>query len=173
MNAPGHDPRWLRIQQHPLDDPDAELPFTRRLARENRWPLHFAVRVVNEYRRFCYLAIAAGHTVTPSDEVDQAWHLHLLYTRDYWDDFCPNVLGTPLHHGPTRGGKSEGLRYDEQYRMTLDSYARIFGEQAPRDIWPPPEVRFGPRMIGVRVLPSEVIVIKKPWRRPNPQPRGS
>ncbi|MEZ6192343.1 MAG: hypothetical protein R3C45_13785 [Phycisphaerales bacterium] len=63
--------------------------------------------MVNEYRRFCYLAIAAGHTVTPSDEVDQAWHLHLLYTRDYWEDFCPNVLGTPCTTA-RRGSKSEG-----------------------------------------------------------------
>lgn len=171
MEDADHDPRWLKIQQHPLDDPAAELPFTRRLARENRWPLDFAVRVVNEYRRFCYLAITAGHPVTPSDEVDQAWHLHLLYTRDYWDDFCPNVLGTTLHHGPTRGGKGEGLRYDEQYRLTLASYERLFGHRAPDDIWPPPLVRFGPRMIGVRVLPSEVIVFNKPWRKRIQRPR--
>lgn len=162
--AAAEDPRWTRIRRHALDDPDADLTFTARLARENAWPLHFAVRVVDEYRRFCFLAISAGHPVTPSDEVDQAWHLHLLYSRDYWDVFCPNALGTKLHHGPTRGGPREGQRFDHQYRDTLASYARIFGDPPPTDIWPPPEVRFGPRMIGVRVLPSEVLIIRKPWR---------
>ena len=165
MKRAEQDPRWQKIRQYRLDDPDADLPFTRRLARENRWAVDFAVRVVEEYRHFCYLAIAAGHPVTPSDEVDQTWHLHLLYTRDYWDDFCPNVLGTKLHHGPTRGGKGEGLRYDEQYRKTLDSYRHLFGYAPPNDIWPAPDVRFGPRMIGVRVLPSEVMILNKPWRR--------
>ncbi len=160
------DPRWAKIQHHPLDDPAADLPFTRRLARENRWPLDFAVRVVREYRRFCYLAIAAGHPVTPSDEIDQAWHLHLLYTRDYWEVFCPDVLGTALHHGPTRGGSTEATRYDEQYRRTLNSYAEAFNQPAPTDVWPPPAVRFGPRIIGVRVLPHETWLIRKWWRRP-------
>lgn len=156
-----------KILEHPLDDPGSDLPFTRRLARENRWTVDFAVRVVNEYRRFCYLAVAAGHPVTPSDEVDQAWHLHLLYTRDYWDDFCPRVLGKPLHHGPTKGGPREGTRFDEQYRKTLESYQRLFGEPPPPEIWPEPSVRFGPRMIGVRVLPSEVRIVPriKTWGR--------
>lgn len=165
LKLASQDPRWQKIRQHILDDPEADLPFTRRLARENRWTVDFAVRVVEEYRRFCYLAVAAGHPVTPSDEVDQAWHLHLLYTRDYWEDFCPNVLGTKLHHGPTRGGTDEGRRYDEQYNSTLDSYMRLFGQTPPRDIWPITAVRFGPRMIGVRVFPSEVYILKKPWRR--------
>ncbi|MEM7625199.1 MAG: hypothetical protein AAF333_06180 [Planctomycetota bacterium] len=153
--------RWRRITEHPLDDPASDLPFTRRLAQENGWAVDFAVRVVHEYRRFCYLAVAAGHPVTPSDEVDQAWHLHLLYTRDYWEVFCPEVLGKTLHHGPTKGGPAEGTRFDEQYRRTLASYERIFGEAPPADIWPPPAVRFGPRMIGVRVLPSEVWIVPR------------
>ncbi|MEM8739760.1 MAG: hypothetical protein AAGG38_14965 [Planctomycetota bacterium] len=158
------DPRLTRIMAHRLDDPGAALPFTRRLARENRWTVDFAVRVVREYRRFCYLAVAAGHPVTPSDEVDQAWHLHLLYSRDYWEEFCPNVLGVALHHGPTKGGASEGERFDEQYRRTMASYEAWFGEPPPAAIWPPAEVRFGPRMIGVRVLSREVWVLPRPWR---------
>jgi hypothetical protein len=36
------------------------------------------------------------HIVTPSEQVDQVWHLHLTYTRSYWDEFCPNVLGQPF-----------------------------------------------------------------------------
>lgn len=161
------DPRLAKILNHPLDDPQSDLPFTRRLARENRWTVDFAVRVVREYRRFCYLAVAAGHPVTPSDEMDQAWHLHLLYTRDYWEDFCPNVLGYALHHGPTKGGSAEGMRFDEQYRRTPESYERLFGETPSTDIWPSAAVRFGPHMIGVRVLPSEVWILPRPrswWR---------
>lgn len=50
-----------------------------------------------------YLAVRANHPVTPSDEVDQAWHLHLTYSRSYWDEFCGAVLEEVVHHDPTRG----------------------------------------------------------------------
>ncbi|NCX98787.1 MAG: hypothetical protein EBX35_09485, partial [Planctomycetia bacterium] len=91
------DPRqqqlWERICDHRFDDPAARLTFTGRLARENGWTIGYAVRVVDEYRRFVLLAMTAGHPVTPSEDVDQAWHLHLAYTRDYWEIFCRDVLG--------------------------------------------------------------------------------
>src|SRR5688572_11688538 len=92
---------WARIQAHQFDKPGVEMPFTRRLAEENGWPESFALEVIEEYRRFVYLACTAGEEVTPSDEVDQVWHLHLAYSRDYWDEFCGKVLRRPLHHGPT------------------------------------------------------------------------
>src|SRR5580698_4696137 len=92
-----------RVEAFQLDDPKAALPFSQRLARENGWTQAFAVRVVREYRRFAFLAIAAGHPVTPSEAVDQAWHLHLCYTESYWNHFCRETLGQPLHHGPTKG----------------------------------------------------------------------
>jgi hypothetical protein len=72
---------WERIQAYEPDDPRAAVPFSARLARDNGWSEEFAERVVAEYRRFAFLAVAAGHPVSPSDAVDQAWHLHLLYTR--------------------------------------------------------------------------------------------
>ena len=73
---------WQRLETHPLDDPAAALPFSLRLAQENTWPLGFTRRAVAEYRRFAFLAVAAGHPVSPPDAVDQVWHLHLLYTQD-------------------------------------------------------------------------------------------
>ena len=80
--------------------------------------------------------------MTPSDEVDQAWHLHLTYTRHYWGPFT-EALGAPLHHGPTEGGQTEDKRYKDNYADTLASYKEAFGEAAPADIWPPAKVRFG------------------------------
>lgn len=141
MNA-SNDPLWHKLQTFAFDHPGDDLTFTRRLARENRWPPEFAQRVVEEYRRFLFLALRAGHPVTPSDEVDQVWHLHLVYTRSYWEDLCHGVLGRPLHHGPTRGGKAEDDRFEGQYAETQTSYAQWFGQQPPADIWPPAEVRF-------------------------------
>ena len=109
--SPPDDALWQRIADHRIGQGDASLTFAARLARENRWSLSHAERVIGEYKRFCYLAVTAGHEVTPPDAVDQAWHLHLTYSRDYWQTFCPQVLEADLHHGPTRGGTAERGRF--------------------------------------------------------------
>ena len=41
-----------------LDEPDAVLPFTSRLAREQGWTHVFADRVIGEYKRFIALAMS-------------------------------------------------------------------------------------------------------------------
>ncbi|MEO0529469.1 MAG: hypothetical protein AAF266_02715 [Planctomycetota bacterium] len=159
-----HRELWRRIEAFELDDPQASLTFSRRLARENGWEHEFARRVVDEYKRFVFLAMTAGHQVTPSDEVDQAWHLHLTYTRSYWGELCGEVLDRPLHHGPTKGGKQEGERFEDQYERTLASYRDAFGFEPPSDIWPPSDIRFGEATDFVRVNTQRVWLLQKPFR---------
>ena len=131
-----------RIEAFSLDAPGVTLSFTARLARENGWTRSFASRVVEEYKRFAYLAMQAGHPVTPSEEVDQAWHLHMVYTRSYWTNFCGEVLQRPLHHEPTQGGATEGAKFHDWYARTLESYEREFGHPPPPDVWPSVKQRF-------------------------------
>ena len=160
MSAFGTD-LWERIAAHDIGPSGASLTFAARLARENRWSLPHAERVIGEYRRFCYLAVTAGHDVTPSDAVDQAWHLHLTYSRDYWEVFCPDVLRADLHHGPTAGGPVERARYYRQYADTLAAYETAFGAAPPPDIWPAARRRFAVDPRGVRVNFFDVIVLRR------------
>lgn len=159
--SPPCDDLWQRIAAHHIGPADASLTFAARLARENRWSISEAERVIGEYKRFCYLAMMAGHDVTPSDAVDQAWHLHLTYSRDYWEVFCPQVLRAPLHHGPTSGGPVEAGRYYRQYAATLAAYERLFGETPPSAIWPAAKQRFKVDPRGVRVNLSRVIIVPR------------
>lgn len=159
---------WDRLTAYEFDDPEYHLTFTSRLARENGWSEDFASRVIEEYRRFCFLAIHAGHPVTPSDAVDQVWHLHLSYSRDYWERFCPEILQKPLHHGPTQGGEEEGEKYREWYEKTLESYARFFGEP-PRTIWPLCEERFARADQFIRVNRGEVYIVDRSFFKWGPQ----
>ena len=129
---------WQKIEAFPLDEPGVAVNFTARLAKENGWSVARARRAMEEYRRFLFLAMRAGHPVSPPEAVDQAWHLHLLYTRSYWRDLCHGVLGRPLHHEPTEGGFAESGKFRDWYAATLASYARYFGEP-PSDVWPPVE----------------------------------
>ncbi|MEL7338456.1 MAG: TIGR04222 domain-containing membrane protein, partial [Planctomycetota bacterium] len=73
--------------------------------------------------------------------VDRVWHLHLVYTQNYWEDLCGDVLPVPQHHGPTRGGASERSRFIDQYALTLDSYRRFFAEPDPT-VWSDARERF-------------------------------
>lgn len=106
---------WARIQAHRLDDPGASLVFSHRLAREQGWSRARTLRCIEEYRRFVMLASVAEHTVVPSEDVDRVWHLHLTYTRDYWNVLCAQVLGFALHHNPTEGGPDAHRRHRLQY----------------------------------------------------------
>ncbi|RPD45064.1 hypothetical protein DNI29_19895 [Hymenobacter sediminis] len=137
---------WEKIRRFELDDPAAAFSFTDRLARENGWSLAFALRAVEEYKRFMFLLCVTEQPLTPSDEVDQVWHLHLLYTRSYWIDFCQHTLGKPMHHGPTQGGAQEQSKFDDWYSHTLRRYTEVFSMPPPADIWPPPAIRFGPAL---------------------------
>ena len=147
----GNSELWTRIDAFQLDDPEATLSFSARLARENVWSLDYASRVIEEYKRFVYLAATSGQVIVPSDQVDQAWHQHLVYTRSYWDELCADVLGKPLHHGPTRGGQRELVRHEDLYDKTLQRYEEEFGESPPEDIWPTTHERFRQSSASVRV----------------------
>ncbi|WP_367872276.1 hypothetical protein [Luteolibacter sp. Populi] len=147
-----------RLQSFEIDVAGAAYPFIARLARENGWDRDFATRVVAEYKRFVWLAMRAGHPVTPSQEVDEAWHLHLIYTRSYWDGMCRTVLGQRFHHGPTEGGQAEDAKFGDWYEKTLASYRHHFGQEPPADIWPPAALRFA--------KPATAPAMRDHWRIP-------
>ena len=159
---PLNDPLWHRLEAFKIDALSSDLTFTQRLALENGWTMDFANRVIDEYKRFCYLALRAGHDVTPSDQVDQVWHLHLSYSRNYWDEFCPEVLQSELHHGPTKGGQAEAEKYYDWYKDTLESYERISGDRPPEDIWPSPLARFAKAEAMRRVDTDAFLILRRP-----------
>lgn len=154
-------PVWQRLSFYSIGPDDAALTFAERLARENGWTNAYTERVLEEYKRFCFLAVTGTEQVTPSDQVDQAWHLHLTYSRDYWERFCPEVLGTPLHHGPTAGGDEERGRFFEQYALTLRRYEQVFGTP-PSDIWPDARRRLLDDPRARRVHPRDGVVLQNP-----------
>ncbi|MCP5503488.1 MAG: hypothetical protein H7A25_26550 [Leptospiraceae bacterium] len=124
-----------------IDEKTARVPYSHRLSKENNWTLDFTRRVILEYKKFVFLAIVCDRAVTPSKVIDEAWHLHMIYTHSYWDEFCAKVLNFKLHHVPGNGNEIEEIKFKQQYQKTLDSYKHYFGELPPSDIWGAVEVK--------------------------------
>jgi len=160
LASPCDHPVWRRLAHYSIGPDDAPLSFAQRLARENGWTSDYTDRVIEAYKRFAFLAVTGDGEVTPSDAVDQAWHLHLTYTRDYWDRFCPEILGKALHHGPTRGGPGDRARFFEQYAQTLRRHEAVFG-RAPSDIWPSAAQRLLDDPRARRVHPRDAIILSR------------
>jgi hypothetical protein len=155
---------WDKISQFKFDDEQENFNFSDRLARENNWTISYSKKVIEEYKKFIFLCCNTKNGVTPSDQVDQAWHLHLTYTRSYWTDFCKNTLEKEIHHNPTKGGNSEAEKFDDYYTKTNEAYIEAFKTEPPIEIWPNNENRFSDINFK-RVNIDQNWIIKKPSLR--------
>lgn len=155
---------WNRILAHCFENTDQVVDFVWSLRQQNGWSLIKARKAIEEYRRFCFLA--CQREVCPSIQVDQVWHLHLLYTRDYWKEFCPKVLMRELHHGPSKGGRSEDLKHRGLYLETIQAYEDWFGELPSKEFWQVEEKRFSPASFWRWIDVSDYWIIPKyhKWR---------
>lgn len=133
---------WEKIYNFPIDEKDAAFTFSARLSRENGWNRNYTIRVIDEYKKFIFLCCISPTPVTPSDPVDQVWHLHLTYTRSYWIDFCKDTLNREIHHNPTKGGSIEKQKFNDCYTSLQDIYREKFGQLPPIDIWQDNKTRF-------------------------------
>lgn len=127
---------WNRIKAFQFDKPGIKLTFAKRLAKENGFSESFAGQVVEEYRKFIFLCCVSKQQISPSPNVDLAWHLHLTYTRSYWTDLCENTIKRDLHHDPTEGGSEEDRKFKGLYHDTLELYRTYFSFDAPESVWP-------------------------------------
>ena len=132
---------WQAIRNVPL--PDVVTPkdwfrssktetFQERLSSEHDLTEESARRLVEEYRRFLYLKAIDGGSLTPSERVDQAWHLHMETAGEGWAQFCDDVLKFRIDHR-TGLSRKEAMA---SYSRLLQLYRREFNQEPPGDIWP-------------------------------------
>jgi len=126
---------WNRIRDFAIDDPQANVRYSDKLAFNNGWSKEYTARVIEEYRKFIFLCYILPKGASPSKPVDEAWHLHLTYTHSYWKGLCQGILGKEIHHFPSKGGPEENEKHIQWYNETLDGYREVFGMEAPADIW--------------------------------------
>lgn len=120
---------WELIKTHKMPDDATGRPFIERLMAENRISHDTATVAIAEYLKFMYLCATRSQRNVPSKAVDLVWHLHMQYSRDYWDSFCKK-LEKPVHHNP--GG--QGRQHLDDYKNTVKAYRDLFGKP-PKGIW--------------------------------------
>lgn len=157
-----NDPLWNRLQVFSLDNADAIFPFSGKLAKQENWTEEFTQKAIGEYKKFIYLCCTLPNGASPSEIIDKVWHLHLTYTEEYWEKFCPDVLHRKLHHHPSKGGKDETEKHRKWFEETLKSYQEIFRQAPPPEIWKPvPRNTSGKSMlqfIGKVILPVIILL---------------
>src|SRR5262245_60195524 len=133
---------WQRIADFEIDNSGHEVPLSARLARANGWSPEKSRAAIEEYKKFIYLVCVAPSPLTPSEVVDQVWHLHLVDTRSYWTDLCEGVLGRPIHPEPITGGTGRTYHILDHYADARSLYASEFECSPPAEFWPPVSERF-------------------------------
>lgn len=94
------------------------------------WDLQRAKLSIEQYRRWLWLnAVYDDVNLSPSKDVDQVWHMHILDTRKYADDCARLFGGRFLHHNPYAGWESEEseLEHQANYRRTKRLFTEHFG----------------------------------------------
>ena len=117
---------WALIEKYPLPFGPEYLNY------KLKWSFEFAALALREYKKFAFLALVSASEITPSEQIDEVWHLHILHTRDY--GIFAKSCGRFLHHSP--GMPSGRPQFNRQYVETQKLYQQVFGEEPPASLWP-------------------------------------
>ena len=131
LNGTGGVEIWARQVLPPLDEDDAAARYVaviRRLARTRRIRRASATRRFVEMLKFLDACAGSGRVLSPPPRVDDAWHVFILFTREY-ADYCEQRFGRFIHHEPTEA------KNPVAYKMAREEVSRRFGE-VDRRIWP-------------------------------------
>jgi hypothetical protein len=128
---------WNRIENFTMEEENAAFPFSKKLAKEQKWTAEFTNKAIEEYKKFMYLCCVSPCGASPSKIVDEVWHLHLTYTVNYWEIFCANILQQKIHHHPSNGNEPDKAKYKNWEINTLALYQNEFEQKPPNEIWLP------------------------------------
>mmetsp|Transcript_10629 Transcript_10629/g.12098 ORF Transcript_10629/g.12098 Transcript_10629/m.12098 type:complete len:453 (-) Transcript_10629:480-1838(-) len=126
----------------------------------NKWLL--------EYRKYLVLAHLTDNMISPSEQVDQVWHLHMTYTQHYKATY-QTLIERDFKHSPSSGGSSEGKKFEKIYEDTLDFYKQVFMTDAPPDVWETTQQRFEMKNFEFRNINLYRLAVLYSMKVNNPQ----
>jgi hypothetical protein len=127
-----NDPLWLKLGAMNAQNMQAFAPMMKMMEHQMGANAEMAKRVIEEYQKFLYLALKAGHQVIPPGVINDLWTAHMEQARNYWEQ-----LGQAIGEKPaTPGLDAKGFAsMADAWTATLQSYEKFFGAKPPMDIW--------------------------------------
>lgn len=93
-----------------------------------KWPSEDANEAVRRYKNFLLLLLKyPNEFLAPAPDIDEAWHNHILFTREYMCD-CQAIFGNYLHHAPSQNSPEEKKVMLEAQSRCSDLYIQEFNE---------------------------------------------
>ena len=109
-----------------------------KMAEKSMWSLKSAKAASEQYKRFLFLQYQYGkhYSLAPSQEMDEFWHQHILFTQQYQND-CQRIFGHYFHHSPTLKSASSTVHatMHKNFETTQVLYYREFGEYINEIRW--------------------------------------
>ncbi len=101
----------------------------KKLSDRQKWTPEESKEAVRRYKNFLLLLCKyPDKTLAPAPDIDEAWHAHILFTREYFRD-CEQIFGGYLHHSPSQNSSPEEKRVmEEAQSRTSDLYMQEFKE---------------------------------------------
>lgn len=92
-----------------------------------QWTAADAAHCLKLYKNFIFLQKKhRDFHLVPTREIDEFWHNHILYTKNYFED-CQQIFGHYLHHEPA-SPQEDKQRLIDDYLKTKQLYWEEFGE---------------------------------------------
>jgi hypothetical protein len=126
------DPLWLKLNLMNADGLQAFAPLMEMMQKQMGQNAEMTQRVIEEYRKFLFLAMRAGHQVIPPGPVNDAWMMHLQNAQNYWESLGQMITERPAAQG---FDAKQFSSMADTWKMTLESYEKFFGTKPPMDIW--------------------------------------
>jgi len=126
------DPLWLKLNMMNAQGMQAFAPVMQMMEKQMGANAEMAARVIEEYRKFLFLAMRAGHQVIPPGLINDVWMMHMQNTQNFWEQLSQMMTERPAVGG--MDAKTMGS-VAEAWTQTLQSYEKFFGTKPPTDIW--------------------------------------
>ncbi|MBO9636348.1 MAG: hypothetical protein J7578_24815 [Chitinophagaceae bacterium] len=163
-------PIWKKLESCSFDSQGSTVRFHEMLARRGKWSTDFTTEVIEDYRKFLFLAATTKEILIPPPAVDLAWDINIHYFKSDWNELSKDIQLLKLRRiiPDSEDNKEPQWSYDN-YNRTLELYHNIFHSWPDGRIWPTPREWFHPEiwirgksgksLIRIPVKPIYVLLI--------------
>lgn len=137
-------PIWKQLENFTFNASNQLENYTKKLAQRAKWTTPFTNEVIEEYKKFLFLAATEKCILVPPPPVDLAWKMHIEYFPLSWKNICSQILGIKLKRAnpPKENDDDPPFPRTVYYNQTLKIYSRVFHTWPSATLWPTSEEWF-------------------------------